>query len=69
MKRTRKRRLKMRTNVSDTWHVIPINDLKDHDESEDCWCSPDVQYVGVGTIVTHHAMDERESYEQGRKIH
>ena len=59
----------MQANASDTWHVIPLNDFKDHDETETCWCSPSVEYVGVGTIVTHHAMDDRESYEQGRKLH
>ena len=55
--------------MSDTWHVMPLNDLKEHTDTEDCWCGPDVDYVGVGTIVTHHAADDRESYEQGRKLH
>lgn len=55
--------------MSDTWHVVPLNDLKEHTDTEECWCRPDVDYVGVGTIVTHHAADDRESYEQGRKLH
>ena len=69
MRRARKRSRRVQINSTDTWHVIPLNDLKDHDETETCWCRPDVQYVGVGTVVLHHAMDERESYEQGRAMH
>ena len=59
----------MEASSNDTWHVVPINDLREHEENEKCWCCPDVQYVGVGSIVTHNAMDERESYEHGRKMH
>lgn len=69
MRRARKRSRKVHANSTDTWHVVPLNDLKEHVDAETCWCRPDVEYVGVGTIVTHHAMDERESYEQGRKLH
>lgn len=59
----------MQANSSDIWHVIPLNDLQEHEESEACWCRPDVDYVGVGTVVTHNAKDDRESYERGRKMH
>ena len=44
-------------------HVIPVNDLRDHVESADCWCHPEVDDL----IVIHNSMDERESYEEGRK--
>lgn len=59
----------MQVNTGDTWHVIPLGDLREHDEDEACWCTPAIEYVGVGTLVTHNAMDDRESYEQGRKLH
>ena len=26
-------------------HVLPINDLVDHDERRDCWCGPKLESV------------------------
>ena len=51
--------------VSDL-HTYPLNDLREHKMSRDCWCrpTPDEKF---DELVVHHAMDERESYEQGRK--
>ncbi len=45
-------------------HVLPINDLKDHEESEKCWCKP---VVDEGVCV-HNSMDQRELYEQGKRV-
>ena len=48
-------------------HVLPINDLKEHEESATCWCRPYCyDYEGV---CVHNSMDRREEYEQGRKTH
>jgi hypothetical protein len=44
-------------------HVIPTNDLREHSMGVDCWCNPEVDDL----VVIHNSMDERESYEQGRK--
>jgi hypothetical protein len=46
-------------------HVVPVNDLREHVTDGDCWCNPtiDEEYF----IVIHHSMDERETYEEGRK--
>jgi hypothetical protein len=46
-------------------HVVPVNDLRDHYASIDCWCKPteDAEWPNVWV---HHAMDKREEYEQGR---
>lgn len=45
-------------------HVIPVDDLKEHDaDSETCWCRP----FWDGEVLVHNAMDRREEYEQGRK--
>lgn len=47
----------------DTYHVYPIDDLRDHVIEKDCWCRPeDVE----GTIV-HNSMDGREDYETGKR--
>ena len=45
-------------------HVIPLDDLRPHDESPDCWCRPTEDFEGVGVMV-HHALDRREQYETG----
>ena len=47
--------------VSDM-HVLPINDLREHEESRDCWCHPAYDEG----IVIHNSMDGREAHEQGR---
>jgi len=41
--------------VSDV-HVIPVNDLMNHNEHRDCWCCRDV-------MVIHFALDMRELRE------
>lgn len=44
-------------------HVVPVNDLREHDTIGYCWCNPEVD---DDLVVIHNSMDERESYEQGR---
>jgi hypothetical protein len=45
------------------YHVIPINDLREHECSEGCWCKP---YDDEGVWV-HNSMDGREIYETGER--
>ena len=45
-------------------HVIPLDDLRPHNESPDCWCSP----TADDGVVIHNSADLREQYEQGRKM-
>ena len=49
----------------DKIHVVPLNDLREHDTSIECWCKPT---VNEDDIVIHHALDDRESYESGRRL-
>ena len=42
-------------------HVIPVDDLKPHAESAQCWCRP----TDDDGILVHHSMDRRESIERG----
>ena len=44
-------------------HVVPVNDLREHVTNGDCWCNP----ITDDGVVIHNSMDERESYEAGRK--
>ena len=48
-------------------HIYPVNDLREHitSECENCWCNPTVDEYGN---VIHNSMDEREPYEEGRKM-
>lgn len=50
----------------DDIHVLPINDVREHEESRSCWCEPDLQYPDEGDsiIVVHHAEDGRELVEE-----
>lgn len=46
-------------------HVVPVGDLREHETTMNCWCKPRRLWNG---IVVHNSMDERESYENGRKL-
>ncbi len=48
-------------------HVIPVADLRPHAEHKTCWCRPSLD-LGVDHLYVHNALDERESYENGRKL-
>lgn len=45
-------------------HVMPVNDLRPHDESLQCWCRP----VDDAGVVVHNSMDGREDFEEGRRL-
>jgi len=59
-------------HIPDT-HVVPINDMKEHVDSRDCWCNPRVKYEDItkygdvykssAVIVIHNSMDGRELIE------
>jgi len=51
-------------------HVLPINDLRAHTETRDCWCGPRVEFIedfltaATSVLVVHHSADGRELVEQ-----
>lgn len=45
------------------YHIIPIDDLREHEATPDCWCCP-TECEEDGTVV-HNALDNREAYETG----
>jgi hypothetical protein len=47
-------------------HVTPQGDLREHDISLECWCKPTPDEEDSRVII-HHALDQREEYEEGRK--
>lgn len=53
-------------------NIIPENDEREHVESMDCWCNPEVRwkdpetgelYNHLGPLVVHQALDCREFCE------
>ncbi|MFG3046235.1 hypothetical protein ACGFZR_15065 [Streptomyces sp. NPDC048241] len=51
--------------MTNTLHVVPVNDLTDHDTSTtepDCLCGPEVRPTAqddgtVGWLLVHHSLD------------
>lgn len=49
-------------------HVMPVGDLIEHDDNEDCFCGPTTEPVAredgsFGWMHTHHSIDNRETHE------
>ncbi len=38
-------------------HVVPLGDLREHDDSAECWCRPTIDDEGV---CIHNSLDGRE---------
>jgi hypothetical protein len=43
-------------------HVMPVGDLREHEESDRCWCAP-TRDASKPLVVVHHAADMREHAE------
>ena len=42
-------------------HILPVNDLIEHEESAQCQCGPSVEQLDNGEfMVIHFALDGRE---------
>lgn len=46
-------------------HIVPVEDVREHETEPTCWCRPD--WEAEGCMYVHHAMDEREAYERGER--
>lgn len=60
---------------ADYVHVMPINDLVEHelDDDGDCPCGPEAQPVErkdgtIGWVYVHNALDGRDLEEQGQGV-
>lgn len=51
-------------------HVIPLDDLRDHVASSDCWCKPfeDPDPEAPAGLWAHNSMDRRELLEEGKAL-
>lgn len=50
--------------MTEQWHILPQNDLREHEDKLSCWCYPLLTSEGV---IIHNALDEREKYETGER--
>jgi hypothetical protein len=49
-------------------HVLPVDDLVDHEDTDTCPCGPTTIAVerddgSIGWVISHHALDGREHRE------
>jgi hypothetical protein len=48
--------------MSETFHVVPIDDRCDHEEVQDsCFCGPHIEFFTQGKVIVHHALDGRHA--------
>jgi hypothetical protein len=50
------------------FHVLPVNDIKEHRESYVCHCQPKVQNESGNMIIIHNSFDGREGVEWANEI-
>lgn len=50
---------------AETLHVIPVDDLREHEAASTCWCHP-TPLEDQPSVYLHNAMDDREKYESGK---
>ena len=61
-------------HTSVVFHVMPIDDLKEHDSSCDCECRPTIRHHDDDgsalsePIAIHHSWDGREAVEMAEEI-
>lgn len=49
-------------------HVIPEEDIVEHDLSELCSCQPRVEYHQIKNLIIHNSFDGREAFESGTRL-
>lgn len=49
-------------------HIMPINDLEEHEESSTCKCSPKLIVENDEMIFIHNSYDGREYIEEVNEI-
>lgn len=48
------------THREDGVHVVPLDDVVQHEFHEDCICGPTPELVQITWMYTHHSADGRE---------
>jgi hypothetical protein len=50
------------------WHILPENDLKEHQEESTCECNPESFIENGDTFIVHNSYDGREGVELANEI-
>lgn len=51
------------------FHILPMDDLEIHEESEHCKCEPVRKAIDdVSTMVIHNSFDGREAFETALEL-
>ena len=50
------------------WHVVPLDDLREHETNGSCWCRPTLDDEGSEPIGIHNSLDGREAFEAGERL-
>lgn len=53
---------------TDIIHIVPLDDIFEHDFTEGCACHPTPKPEGAGVIVVHNSHDLREHVERAQAI-
>lgn len=53
-------------NLPARYHIVPVNDLREHKLTPECWCrpTPDEEH----DVWVHHSLDGREDFETGERL-
>lgn len=46
-------------------HVIPMDDIRRHELTAECWCEPELDYEHM--VAVHNSADGREKFETGER--
>ncbi len=46
-------------------HIVPTDDLYEHDLLPTCWCCPQIDNIYF--LAIHNSADEREKFERGER--
>ncbi len=55
---------KRKSPKSETWNVVPVKDMREHEEHVSCWCKPSIHRERRGRVIVHNSMDGRELVER-----
>lgn len=47
-------------------HIVPLDDLKEHEIHRFCWCRP-VATADDDDVLVHNSLDGREQFETGSR--
>ena len=50
------------------YHLLPVDDIKEHEKSSTCACNPSSEIVNGNILVVHNSYDGREGLELANEV-